>query len=270
MLLVNLLNTWLVQSNEYKLLRIYNGRILAILSSCYLRYDNLELLNLVNKMVTNHNYLSIVSSELKNGILHVKIIDRRHKKELAENDLLYTGAVISNSELGLSSIKIEMMIYRAKEKAAFIFKEQSKHIYHTNKQIAEYCLGSDITDYDSINIDDESLNESITQNIMDILENSNMATKAIAMMKCLEALNTPISHKYPRLIDELAEKYTLTQTEKAQIYMKFINCADQNYLNLICTLGYKLTATDYLRATELERTAGNMLMSFRQLKDDAV
>lgn len=267
-LMEHLLNAWLAKGNEHKLLRICNKTILAVLSSSYFRYDNLELLNLVNNMVNSHRYLRIVSAELEHGVLHIKLIDRRQKEELAEGDTIYAGAVISNSELGLSPIKIETMIYRAKESAAFIFRDQAKRIYHTYRQINNYCLASDITDYDSIEINYEPMEDGIIQHITAILQDSYLVTKAMAVIKCLDALKFSVSHEYPRLIDELSESYSLNQAEKAQIYMKFVNCADQNYLNLLSTLSYKLAATDYSRATELERIAGNMLLSFRQLKTD--
>jgi len=77
----------------------------------------------------------IVSSEVTETHMYIKVINKRLKAEVTVGDVVQAGIVISNSEVGLGSLKVEPLIFRLVCKNGLIVKDYAQKRYHVGKQI---------------------------------------------------------------------------------------------------------------------------------------
>ena len=262
-LLENLLNAWFARSDQYKLFRMQDNTLTAFFNDCYLRYDNMDLLDVVSILLEGQRTLQLVSADLTPERMYLKIIDRNYKEVLKNGDCIYAGLVISNSEIGVDTLKFEPMFYKAKTKSCYIFRDYAKRIYHTDKQVSKNCVDQELIDYDSIAMNFEPLQESIVDIIADTIK-AQPAVKTMALIKVDDAANMDLHSDYLRSVDSISTTYRLSTQEKAQLYLNMANSQDKSYLAIISALSDRNAAMDYTRATELERIAGTILLGFRQ------
>jgi len=106
------INSWFGKNGERRMLRVLDGNIRAFLSDRYRRLDNLELADAVLPIIKEMKGAEIVSSQVTDTHMFIKVINKRLKAEVTAGDVVQAGIVISNSEVGLGSLKVEPLIYR--------------------------------------------------------------------------------------------------------------------------------------------------------------
>ena len=110
-------NRWLSQNPERRMIRVLDNNVHAFLSDRYRRLDNLELCVAVLPIV---------------------------------GDAVIAGFIISNSEVGLGSLRVEPLIFRLVCKNGLICKDYAQKRYHVGRQVnlsedSAYEIYSDAT-----------------------------------------------------------------------------------------------------------------------------
>ncbi len=83
------------------------------MSDRFLRLDNFELAQAVLPVLGEMGEgVQIVSSEMTQTRMYIKAINRRLELEVNKGDVVQAGICISNSEVGLGSLKVEPLVYR--------------------------------------------------------------------------------------------------------------------------------------------------------------
>ena len=143
------INGWLARTPEKRMLRTLDGKLRAFLSDRYRRLDNLELVDHVLPVLAEMKGCDIVSCDVTETHLYMKIINKALKTEVVPGDVVQAGFVISNSEIGLGALKVEPLVYRLICKNGMISKDYSHKKYHTGRQVDDtdnaYELYSDAT-----------------------------------------------------------------------------------------------------------------------------
>lgn len=132
---LNMLNSLFSKIEDYRTLRVVNNKLIAFLSNYYLKYDDLELWRFANKLVSEARGLNILSAELTPEKIYIKIFDKRISAKMTDESIIYAGYLLSNSEVGLGSIKVEPLIYHSSSKSCYIFKKFAKRVYHMDKSV---------------------------------------------------------------------------------------------------------------------------------------
>ena len=65
-----------------------------------------------------------------------KVVNKKLKAEVGVGDVVQAGFVVSNSEVGLGSLKVEPLIYRLVCKNGLIVKDFAQKKYHVGRQVA--------------------------------------------------------------------------------------------------------------------------------------
>jgi hypothetical protein len=104
-------NTWLEKQPAKKLVRTLDGQVRAILSDSYRPLDNLDLAEAVLPKLVDLQ-ATVVSSEVTENRFYLKAVTARIQGEAKLGDVLQAGVVISNSEVGQGSLRVEAMDYR--------------------------------------------------------------------------------------------------------------------------------------------------------------
>jgi len=115
-LLSNMVNHGLnVQANtsnrEGRMLRTLDGKVRGFLSPSYRILDSYDLMEATLPTLMEHNF-NVVSSEITDKRLYLKAVTSRIQGEVAVNDVLQYGIVISTSDVGGGALKVEPFFLR--------------------------------------------------------------------------------------------------------------------------------------------------------------
>ena len=221
-------NTWLAQNPERRMIRVLDGNVRAFLSDRYRRLDNLELCAAVLPVINDMKGANIESCEVTPSHLYIKVVNRRVKAEVRVGDVVQAGFVVSNSEVGLGSLRVEPLVFRLVCKNGLICKDLAQKKYHVGRQVnlsddAAYEVYSDET----LAQDDKTF-----------------------FMKVQDIVRAAV--------DEA--KFLLTENERGDILRQLFIGGDNSRYGLInaVTSASKI-AKSYERATDLERIGGEIL-----------
>lgn len=256
-LLDNNINSWFNKSPERRMLRTLDGQVRAFLSDRYRRLDNLELADAVLPIIQDMKAAEIVSSEVTDTHMYIKIINKKLKAEVTVGDVVQAGLVISNSEVGLGSLKVEPLLYRLVCKNGLIVKDYAQKRYHVGKQIE-----SDDTAYEIFS--DETLvqdDKAFFMKVQDTVRTAIDEVKFNLSVDKLRAATLETTGPDPvKTVEVLADQYVLNQNERGGILRHFIMAGDNSKYGLINAVTRAAQDMDeYTRATDLERLGGELL-----------
>lgn len=251
------INGWLVKNPEKRMLRTLDGNLRAFLSDRYRRLDNLELLDYVLPVIAEMKGCEIVSCDVTETHLYLKIINKTMKTEIVPGDVVQAGFVISNSEIGLGALKVEPLIYRLVCKNGMISKDYSHKKYHTGRQVEDtdnaYELYSDTT----LEADDKAY----FLKVQDIVRASvDKAKFVLTVEKMRASMKVETGDNPVETVEVLGDRYLLNKNERGSILRHFIMENDFSQYGLVnAVTRSSQDVVDYNRATEMERLGGILL-----------
>ena len=242
------INTWLNEKPERRIIRVLDGKVRAFLSDRYRRLDNLELCAAVLPVIQEMQGSQIESCEVTLIHLYLKVVNRRVKAEVKVGDVVQASFVVSNSEVGLGSLRVEPLVFRLVCKNGLICKDLAQKKYHVGRQVnasedSAYELYSDAT----LALDDKVF----FMKVQDVVRSAvNEAKFMLTVNKLRESTQIPLKHEPVKAVELLADKFQLTESERG----------DNSRYGLVnaVTAASKI-AKSYERATDLERIGGEIL-----------
>jgi hypothetical protein len=96
---------------EARMVRTYDNKVRALLSSSYRRLDSYDLCNELLPMLAD-NRMEVDSSEITESRLYLKALMPKLKTEVKQGDVVQYGIMISNSDVGAGAVRVEPLIYR--------------------------------------------------------------------------------------------------------------------------------------------------------------
>ncbi len=96
---------------ETRMVRAYGNKVRAMLSSSYRRLDSYDMAQTVLPVLVDKQF-EVVSSEITDTRLYIKALTPKVQTEIKPNDIVQYGLVISNSDVGAGSVRVEPLIYR--------------------------------------------------------------------------------------------------------------------------------------------------------------
>ena len=110
-LLATNVNRWFQQQPSKTLVRTLDGGVRAVLSDSYRPLDNLDLAEAVLPKLLQLGS-QVVSGEVTDSRFYLKAVTDRIQGEVKHGELIQAGVSISNSEVGLGSLRVEALDYR--------------------------------------------------------------------------------------------------------------------------------------------------------------
>ena len=252
------INTWLEQKPERRMIRVLDGKVRAFLSDRYRRLDNLELCMAVLPVIQEMQGSQIESCEVTPTHLYLKVVNRRVKAEVKVGDVVQAGFVVSNSEVGLGSLRVEPLVFRLVCKNGLICKELVQKKYHVGRQVnaseeSAYELYSEAT----LAQDDKTF----FMKVQDVVRAAvDEAKFMLTVNKLRESTQIPLSYEPVKSVEWLADKFQLSENERGDILRQLFMSGDNSRYGLVnaVTSASKI-AKSYERATDLERIGGEIL-----------
>jgi len=256
-LLQNNVNGWFNNSPETRMVRVLDGTARAFLSDSYRRIDNFEIAETVLPVIFEMEDAQIESCEVTENRMYIKVVNPRLQDEVSKGDIVQSGLVISNSEIGLGSVKVQPLIYRLVCLNGMIVNDAGIRKYHvgrTNESNESFEMYSNET----LKADDAAFMmkvRDITRSVIDEVQ----FKRVIDMMK--EASGARItSNDIPRFVELAASDYHISQGESKGILDHLIKDGNFSLYGLSCAVTrYSQDVQSYDRATELESIGYDIL-----------
>jgi hypothetical protein len=257
-LLASNVNTWLQRGDEKYMVRTLDNKVRALLSSRYRPLDNYDLAQAVLPELTKMK-VEIVSSEITEKHLYFKATTARMTAEVQKGDVVQAGIVISNSEVGCGSVKIEPMIYRLICLNGMISNDNSLRKYHVGRrgdidELSEYFKD------ETRKTDDKAFWMKVRDIVQSALS-ADIFTNGVEKMR--KAIGNKIEAKPAdtiKVIENVDKVYGLQNGESLDILSWLMKGGDLNQFGLVNAITRtSQDVKDYERATELERMGGAIL-----------
>tara|TARA_Y100000361_G_scaffold143798_1_gene151229 strand:+ start:15562 stop:16623 length:1062 start_codon:yes stop_codon:yes gene_type:complete len=156
-LLAQNVNWWLHSEPTKQMIRTFDfesqgiedtNRVRAFLGKKYRPLDNVDLINSVLPLITEKG-AEVKSCNVTETNLYLHACFPDTEFEISEGDIVRTGCMIRNSEVGLGALKVQMWIERLKCMNGLIVPDAGVRKYHVGKNLASgelaYELMSDET-----------------------------------------------------------------------------------------------------------------------------
>ena len=99
--------------DETWLLRGRKDRLRGVLSSRYARLDNATLLDALRPLLqSRESRLEVKDFSLSEESLHLRLVDPAISREVLKDDRLFVGFHVSNSEVGVRSVRVDALVWR--------------------------------------------------------------------------------------------------------------------------------------------------------------
>ena len=242
-LLDNNVNTFFKRNPEKRLIRVLDGTVRAFLSDSYHFIDNLDLVNIIIPTIKEMKS-NIISVDITPNRLYVKIINKKIQIEICNGDTIQSGFVISNSEVGLGSFKIEPLILCANNNNAFIYNQAVHTIRHRGQKLD--CVSANIKQISADKISN-MIRNAIDQEAFNNIIKQLQSTTNVSIHNATQTLNW-------------LNQFQITQREKSDISQRFFINSDFTLYGLLNAVSASTKVSkSYEHATKLERIAGEMI-----------
>ncbi|QUY45778.1 DUF932 domain-containing protein [Acaryochloris marina] len=261
-LLAENVNHWFNTNHERRMIRTLDGSARAFLSDRYRRVDNFEIAETVLPVLNEFgDGLKIVSVGLTDSRLYIKAINERVQLDVKKGDAVQAGVVISNSEIGLGSIRVEPLVFRLICLNGMISQDHSFKKYHVGRQVGESDAAMELFSDETMQADDRALLLKIRDMVRGAADVAKF-TQIVDRMR--DATERKIEGNPVTAVEVLGDKLNVNQEEKSGILTHLIQGGDltaYGMMNAVTRTSQDVESYD--RATELE-TMGSQVLSLPQ------
>jgi len=250
-------NNWFQQTPETRMLRILDGNLRAFLSSRYRRLDNLELLQTVLPEIEKLRGAYIDSMDVTDTHLYIKVVNKSLKSEIDVGDIVYSGFVLSNSEVGKGAINVSPMLFRKVCSNGLIINQLGNRKYHAGKTVEDTDSAYELYSDETMALDNATY-FSKAKDIIKATVNEIDFERICGQLRT--AKNVPMGENPMATVEFLADRYVLSKQEKASVLMHYLRDEGQSLYGLTNAVTRTAQEADsYNRSVELEKIGGVLL-----------
>ena len=255
-LLAGNVNHWLQGSDDKRMVRTLDGTARAVLSDRYRPLDNFELMQAVLPVLKDTG-VEMVSCELTERRLYMKAVTPKVTAEVEIGDVVQAGILVSNSEVGCGSVRIEPLIFRLICLNLAVMQDRSVRKYHVGRISGN---GGDVEQF----FRDETREADDTAFWMKVRDVIGASFKEEVFRASVDRLKNAnerdITGSVEGAIEMVAKEFSLTEGEREGVLRNLIiesNLTQYGLLNAVTRTSAEVE--DYDRATDLERVGGKIL-----------
>lgn len=251
-------NAWFTQNPETRMVRILDNQVRAVLSNRYRRIDNYDLAGAVLPTLADARGVNVVSCEITERRMYIKVINKRMELEVKRGDIVQSGIVISNSEVGLGALKIEPLVYRLVCTNGLIAADYSQRKYHIGRIAAgeeEEVL--ELFRDETLMADDHAFLLKVQDTVKAAFDKAKFSIIVDSMKLAGER---KIEGNPIKAVEVLGDRFQFSQTERSGIFRHLIQGGELSQFALVNAITRTAQdSADYDRATDLERIGGQLL-----------
>ena len=249
-LLVQNLNEWLHRKADQRMVRTLYGTARAFLSNRYRRIDNMQIAEIVLPELQKIEGAIFESCQLTDSRMYLKVVNPRLQAEVAPGDIVQSGVIISNSEVGQGSVSIQPLIYRLVCSNGMVVNDAKASRRHVGRQ-NELDGNVELYASDTLEAMDTAFIKQIRDTVAAAVDQTRF-DKVIDLMKGARdaKLNT---QDIPNLVQLTGQKFGITESERGGVLQHLIEGNDLSLYGLSnAVTRFAQDVESYDRSTELE------------------
>lgn len=250
-------NTWLQSETDKRMLRTLDGQVRAVLSDRYRRLDNYELAEHVLPILKGLPDARFESVELTQTRLYLKVVTPRVVYEVAPGDIVQAGVVVSNSEVGQGTLSVQPLVYRLVCRNGLIAADHGMRKTHVGKAVGSSDDAVVLFAEDTLQADDQAFFLKVRDVVRAAVSEASFVQIAQKMQR---TLGIRLQSNTAKVVEVLADRYTLNETERSGVLQHLIEGGDLSAYGLVnAVTHYSQDVQDYDRATEFEMLGGKLI-----------
>lgn len=251
-LLATNLNHWFSQNPERRMVRTLGGTVRAFLSDRYQPIDHLQVLGFILPVLhelAEGQGLRVESCAVTERKLYLKALFPRTQAEVARGDVVQSGLVLSNSEVGLGAVTIQPLIFRLVCANGMIAEDYAQRRHHVGKAWeAEEGVRELLSD-EALEADQTAF----LLKVRDVVRATADQTQFGRMVERLRQASAQRLEHPAKAVEQVSQRYRLSTPEGEAILRHLIEGGDLSLWGLANAVTQTAQAvTSYDRATELE------------------
>lgn len=265
-LLADNVDHWLSTDGSNRMVRTLDGKVRAFLSDKYRPLENFELANAVLPVIAEQK-MEIVSCELTERRLYIKAVDKRTVRDIegkrivdgksVDFDHVSPSLTISNSEVGMGALAVELGMFTHECRNMAIFREKSVRKYHVGGKhdLAEGLVA--LLSEKTRALSDAATWAQIAAVVRNGL-NAEAFDAAVAEVRGMKAQK--IEGDVVKVVELAARHFDIQEGERKSVLKHLIEGGDLTRYGMFNA--FTRTAedlTDYDRATDFERMGGRVI-----------
>ena len=194
---------------------------------------------------------------LTDSRMYIKVVNTRLEAEVVPGDIVQSGIIISNSEVGLGSVSIQPLVYRLVCSNGMVVNDaqtRRNHVGRVNEASENYQLYSEKT----LEADDKAFAMKIQDTVRAVVDEVRF-TRVVNMMR--EAKDAPMNTAaVPGIVKLVSKDFHITDDESSGVLQRLIEGNDLTLYGLSnAVTRHSQDVKDYDRATALEGIGYNIL-----------
>ena len=249
-LLAHNVNEWLQRKPSQRMLRTMDGTARAFLSNRYRRIDNMEIAEIVLPELQKLEGAVFESCQITESRMYIKVVNPRLQAEVSPGDIVQSGIIISNSEVGQGSVSIQPLVFRLVCSNGMVINDAQAKKYHLG-QASSTDGNLEIYSNDTLAAIDTAFIKQMRDTVAAAVDQARFA-KVIDLMRTARdaAMKT---HDIPNLVQLTGKEFGITESERSGVLQHLIEGKDLSLYGLSnAVTRYSQDVDSYDRATELE------------------
>ncbi len=252
-LLTNNVNHWFHEKPETRLIRTLRGSCRAVLSNRYRVLDSYDLMNAILPKIRSAG-CELSSMEITDRKLYLKCLFPRIEREVSVGDPVQAGLIISNSEVGLGSVKVEPLIYRLVCENGLIAPDGGMTKYHLGRAYGDETV--ELYREETVKQSDKAF----FMQLEDVVDNLLKPEVFDALVNRLRESKDKRITDIPETLEVTQKHLQLTDDEHDGVLHALVEGGDLSVYGLINAVTHtSQNAVDFDRSIELERSAWSLL-----------
>ena len=256
-LLATNVNSWFDKEPKVRMVRSLDGTMRAFLSDKYRRIDNYEIAQTVLPVIAEMPEAKIESCEITDERLYIKVVNPRLTTEVVPGDIVQSGMMITNSEVGLGSMTIQPLVYRLVCTNGMVINDARTRKYHVgrgNQAAEDFTIYSDET----LAADDRALMMKVQDAVKAVVDQTRFE-KVVDMMRQAKDAKI-VTANIPAMVELASTDFGYTKKEGEGILDYLIRGNDLSLYGFAnATTRYAQDVASYDRSTALESVGYSIL-----------
>ena len=236
---------------ERRMVRTMDGKARAFLSDRYRIMDNAVVAETVLPLLGSLDDVEVLSAEITESRLYLQVVNKRISAEVKKGDVVQSGVIISNSEVGLGAFNVTPLVYRLVCLNGAIVNALGSSSYHIGKRAAAQDGAYELYRDETLLADDRAF----------MLKAGDLVRAAIADVrgfetivgKWREATERSIESNPVKSVEVVAKRFQLSETERGSVLTHLIQGGDLSAYGVMNAITRSAQdSKDYDRAVELQ------------------
>lgn len=243
------------KTDDRRMVRTLHGNARAFLSDRYRRLDHEDVAERILPMIGDHGFV-VRSANITDNKLYIHVISPKLEGEIRVGDAVRMGWIISNSEIGLGSLSLQLFVERLRCTNGMVLPEFSQRKAHLGGRSTEESFIVSVSD-ETKKAGDDALWFGVRDHLREFTTIDGM-NKVLKIIK--EKADDPVTGDPQEVVEALGTRLSLQENERKSVLYSYLEEGDHTRWGLANAITQLANNSEnYDRAVMLEQAGGSLL-----------